>query len=56
MKDEGDLRVVVEDVEERRIALLISLLEHAIEIANGLMVVEGEDQADTGHSSLVGGW
>ncbi len=49
VEDEGDLRVVLHHVEERPVAEAICLVEHAVEVADGLVVVEGEDEADCGH-------
>ncbi len=42
--------VAAEDVEKRQVAVLVGLLENVVEIADGLMIVEGQDQADgVGH-------
>ena len=41
----GRPRILLEDVEERQVAVLIRLLEDAVEIADRLMIVQDEDQA-----------
>ena len=38
--------IALEDVEERPIAVLIGLLEDVVEVADGLMIVQDEDEAD----------
>ena len=43
--------VAAEDVEKRQIAVFVGLLENVFEVTDGLVIVEGEDQADgVGHS------
>ena len=49
VQDEGDLGIALEHVEERQVAVAVGLLEDAVEVADGLVVVQGEDQADAGH-------
>ena len=45
--------VAAENVEKRQIAVFVGLLENVIEIADGLVIVEGEDQADgIGHNEF----
>ena len=46
VQDERDLGIALEHVEERQVAVAIRRLEDAVEVADGLMVVQGEDQAD----------
>ena len=38
--------VALEDVEERQVAVLVGLLEDAVEVADRLMIVQDEAQAD----------
>ena len=51
-----EVRVVVEDVEERAVAILVRRLEHAVEIADGLVVVQGEDESNRGSHAVAPGW
>ena len=37
--------VALEDVEKRQVAVLIGLLEDVVEVADGLVIVQDEDQA-----------
>ena len=46
--------VTAENIEERPIAVLVGLLEDVVEVTDGLMIVQGKDQADgVGHDSGV---
>ena len=54
VQDERDLGIVLHHVQERPIAVPIRRLEDAVEVADGLMVVHGQDQADAGHGSSSG--
>ncbi len=38
--------VAAENVEKRQIAVFVGLLENVFEVADGLMIMEGEDQTD----------
>ena len=38
--------VLAQDIQERTIAVLIRLFEDVIEVADGLMVVQNEDETD----------
>ena len=50
------VRILLEHIEKRPIAVLIGLLENAVEIADRLMIVQGEDEANHGRiGSEVGG-
>ena len=40
------LRIALEDVEKRPVAVLVRLLEDVVEVADRLMVVQDEDEAD----------
>ena len=43
--------IAAENVEKRQIAVFVGLLENVFEVADGLVIVEGEDQADgVGHN------
>ena len=46
--------VAAEHVEEVAIAVVVRLLEYVVEVADGLMIVDREDQANgVGHDALV---
>ena len=45
--DERDLGIVLQHVEERQVAVAIGVLEDPVEIADRLVIVQGEDQAET---------
>ncbi len=49
VQDERDFRIALEHVQKRQIAGAISLLEDAVEVAHGLMVMKREDQANVRH-------
>ena len=49
------LRILLEQIEKQPVAILIRLLENAVEIADRLMVVQGEDEANHWERSGVGG-
>ena len=38
------LRIAAEQVQKGRVALVVSCLEHAVEVAHGLVVVKGENE------------
>ena len=40
------IRIALEHVQERQVAVLIRLLEDVVEVADGLVVVQDEDEAD----------
>ena len=42
----GSVGIVLEHVQKRPVAVLIGLLENAVEVADRLMVVEYEDQSE----------
>ena len=44
--DERDLGIVLQHVQERQVAVAVGRLEDAVEVADGLVVVQGQDQAD----------
>ncbi len=47
-------RIAAEDVQKRAIAVVEGLLEDVVEIADGLVIVQGENQTDAmGHVRLV---
>ena len=45
---QGDpqVRKLLEQIEKQAVTVLICLLEHAVEVADGLMVVQSEDEAN----------
>ena len=49
-------RVAAENVQEGAIAVVERLLEDVVEVADGLVVVQGQDQTDAvGHDASVAG-
>ena len=41
----GNRRILLEDVEKRPVAVLVRLFEHAVEVADRLMIMEDEDES-----------
>ena len=54
VQDERDLGIALQHVQERQVAVAVGRLEDAVEVADGLVVVQGEDQADAGHGRSFG--
>jgi hypothetical protein len=52
VQSDRQVGIVGEHIEERRVAVLIRGLEHAVEIADRLVVVEGEDEAEGEHCGV----
>ena len=48
VQGQSDAGVAFEHLQKRQIAVAVRLLDHAVEIADGLMVVQDEDEADGG--------
>jgi hypothetical protein len=47
--------IALEDVEEREVAVLVRLLEHSVEVADRLMIVQDEHKAQRLiHSGVMG--
>ena len=45
VQGDGDFGILLEQFEEGPVAVAVGVLEDAVEVADGLMIVQGEDKA-----------
>jgi hypothetical protein len=55
MQSHADAGMPPERFDERQIATLVDCLEHGIEIADGLMSVDEQNEMELGHVALPSG-
>jgi hypothetical protein len=53
MQADLEARVPLQYLQKREIAVVISMLEHVLEIADGLMIVNGESEFDFLHNTCL---